>query len=201
LGYSPFNRTKIFIYTSTQDCNQSNVGLNLSVNVSGKLSKSVVRIAYCIYHFQKDLSHWNFLCICTRIMLYEHQGITTKFFTLERSRLWTDYPPTSQKVGYGNGFLYAWCHPANKSLKNRESNQWKGSTLVGHPFWNFIAERYGKIAFSISWTLQESSAMSKLLFQVRSECPFNENHEEWREYYRMTRGEFELKLCGNYVWF
>jgi hypothetical protein len=60
LGYSPFSRTKIFVYTSTQDLNQSNVGLNLSSEREIKeenLAKSRIEIAYSgsATSFRKDL--------------------------------------------------------------------------------------------------------------------------------------------------
>ena len=60
LGYSPFSRTKIFIYNAVQDLHQSNVGLSLSSEKEVReenLSKSRIEIAYSgnAQAFRKDL--------------------------------------------------------------------------------------------------------------------------------------------------
>jgi hypothetical protein len=190
LGYSPFSRTKIFIYTSTQDLNQSNVGLNLSSEREIKeenLAKSRIEIAYSgnSVSFRKDLirevSH-----VYVHDMLY---GGSIKE-SLQNSLLLSvpDWFMNGITTYISEGWsteMDSYMRDAitNKTLRKPSQTIGKESALVGQSIWNFIAERYGKDNISNILNLTRIIRNEQTSISSTLGMPFSKAIKEWREYY------------------
>ena len=190
LGYSPFSRTKIFIYTSTQDLNQSNVGLNLSSEREIKeenLAKSRIEIAYSgnSVSFRKDLvreiSH-----VYVHDMLY---GGSIKE-SLQNSLLLSvpDWFMNGITAYISEGWsteMDSYMRDAinNKMLRKPSQTTGKESALVGQSIWNFIAERYGKDNISNILNLTRIIRNEQTSISSTLGMPFSKAIKEWREYY------------------
>lgn len=190
LGYSPFSRTKIFIYTSTQDLNQSNVGLNLSSEREIKeenLAKSRIEIAYSgnSVTFRKDLvrevSH-----VYVHDMLY---GGSIKE-SLQNSLLLSvpDWFMNGITAYISEGWsteMDSYMRDAinNKMLRKPSQTTGKESALVGQSIWNFIAERYGKDNISNILNLTRIIRNEQTSISSTLGMPFSKAIKEWREYY------------------
>ena len=190
LGYSPFSRTKIFIYTSTQDLNQSNVGLNLSSEREIKeenLAKSRIEIAYSgnSVTFRKDLirevSH-----VYVHDMLY---GGSIKE-SLQNSLLLSvpDWFMNGITTYISEGWsteMDSYVRDAiiNKTLRKPSQTVGKESALVGQSIWNFIAERYGKDNISNILNLTRIIRNEQTSISSTLGMPFSKAMKEWREYY------------------
>jgi len=190
LGYSPFSRTKIFIYTSIQDLNQSNVGLNLASEREIKeenLAKSRIEIAYSgnSITFRKDLvreiSH-----VYVHDMLY---GGSIKE-SLQNSLLLSvpDWFMNGITAYISEGWStemdsYIRDAIANKTLRKPSQTTGKESALVGQSIWNFIAERYGKDNISNILNLTRIIRNEQTSISSTLGMPFSKAMKEWREYY------------------
>ena len=190
LGYSPFSRTKIFIYTSTQDLNQSNVGLNLSSEREIKeenLAKSRIEIAYSgnSVTFRKDLvrevSH-----VYVHDMLY---GGSIKE-SLQNSLLLSvpDWFMNGITAYISEGWsteMDSYMRDAitNKMLRKPSQTTGKESALVGQSIWNFVAERYGKDNISNILNLTRIIRNEQTSISSTLGMPFSKAMKEWREYY------------------
>ncbi|MEY4539738.1 MAG: hypothetical protein RLZZ306_1495 [Bacteroidota bacterium] len=190
LGYSPFSRTKIFIYTSTQDLNQSNVGLNLSSEREIKeenLAKSRIEIAYSgnSVSFRKDLvreiSH-----VYVHDMLY---GGSIKE-SLQNSLLlsvpdWFMNGITSYISEGWSTEMDSYMRNAitNKTLRKPSQTVGKESALVGQSIWNYVAERYGKDNISNILNLTRIIRNEQTSISSTLGMPFSKAMKEWREYY------------------
>ncbi|MES2516708.1 MAG: hypothetical protein V4585_01295 [Bacteroidota bacterium] len=190
LGYSPFSRTKIFIYTSTQDLNQSNVGLNLSSEREIKeenLAKSRIEIAYSgnSVSFRKDLvrevSH-----VFIHDMLY---GGSIKE-SLQNSLLLSvpDWFMNGITAYISEGWStemdsYMRDIILSKNLKRPSQTNGKESVLVGQSIWNYVAERYGKDNIANILNLTRIIRNEQTSISSTIGMPFSKFLKEWREYY------------------
>ena len=190
LGYSPFSRTKIFVYTSIQDLNQSNVGLNLSSEREIReenLAKSRVEIAYSgnSLSFRKELirevSH-----VYVHDMLY---GGSIKE-SLQNSLLlsvpdWFMNGITTYISEGWNTEMDSYIREAilNKTLKKPSQTLGKESALVGQSIWNFVAEKYGKDNISNILNLTRIIRNEQTSISSTLGMPFSKVIKEWREYY------------------
>ena len=190
LGYSPFSRTKIFVYTSTQDLNQSNVGLNLSSEREIKeenLAKSRIEIAYAgnSVSFRKDLirevSH-----VFVHDMLY---GGSIKE-SLQNSLLLS--VPDWFMNGITTYISEGWSTEMDsymrdiiltKNLKRPSQTNGKESVLVGQSIWNFVAEKYGKDNIANILNLTRIIRNEQTSISSTIGMPFSKFLKEWREYY------------------
>ena len=192
LGYSPFSRTKIFVYTSTQDLNQSNVGLNLSSEREIKeenLAKSRIEIAYSgsSSSFRKDLvnevSH-----VFIHDMLY---GGSIKE-SLQNSLLLSvpDWFMNGVTAYISEGWsteMDSYMRDAilNKYLKRPSLTSGRESALVGQSIWNFVAEKYGKDNISNILNLTRIIRNEQTSISSTIGMPFSKFLKEWREYYTL----------------
>ena len=190
LGYSPFSRTKIFVYTSTQDLNQSNVGLNLSSEREIKeenLAKSRIEIAYSgsSSSFRKDLVK-EVSQVFIHDMLY---GGSIKE-SLQNSLLlsvpdWFLNGITAYiSEGWSTGMdSYMRDAILNKYLKRPSLTSGRESALVGQSIWNFVAEKYGKDNISNILNLTRIIRNEQTSISSTIGMPYSKFLKEWREYY------------------
>ena len=202
LGYSPFSRTKIFVYTSIQDLNQSNVGLNLSSEREIReenLAKSRIEIAYSgnSLSFRKELIR-EVSRVYVHDMLY---GGSIKE-SLQNSLLlsvpdWFMNGITSYISEGWSTEMDSYMRDAilNKTLKKPSQTLGKESALVGQSIWNFVAEKYGKDNISNILNLTRIIRNEQTSISSTLGMPFSKVIKEWREYYAVMAEN----INANYV--
>ncbi len=191
LGYSPFSRTKIFIYNAVQDLHQSNVGLSLSSEKEVReenLSKSRIEIAYSgnAQAFRKDLIR-EIARVFIHDMLY---GGSIKE-SLQNSLLlsvpeWFMNGITAYIAEGWTTEMDAFMTDAilNQYLKRPNLTTGKESELVGQSIWNFVAEKYGRDNISNILNLTRIIRNEQTAIASTMGMPFSRFLKEWREYYK-----------------
>ena len=190
LGYSPFSRTKIFIYTSTQDLNQSNVGLSLASEREIKeenLAKSRIEIAYSgsSTSFRKDLAKQ-----VSQVFLHDMLYGGSIKESLQNSLLLSvpDWFMNGITAYISEGWsteMDSYMRDAilNKYLKRPSLTSGKESALVGQSIWNFVAEKYGKDNISNILNLTRIIRNEQTSISSTIGMPYSKFLKEWREYY------------------
>ncbi|MFD1819379.1 hypothetical protein SAMN04515674_102226 [Pseudarcicella hirudinis] len=190
LGYSPFSRTKIFVYSSVQDINQSNIGITLSSDkeVSDEnLSKSRIEIAFSgnqvAYKKElvREISH-----VFVYDMLY---GGSLKD-ALQNSLLlsvpeWfmngvTAYIAEGWSVEMDDFMRDALL---NKKLRKPNLATGKEAALIGQSIWNYIAEKNGRDNISNILNLTRIIRNEQTSIASTLGMPYSRFLREWHEYY------------------
>lgn len=195
LGYTPYSKTKVFIYNSISDLQQSNVGLEDDDFVSGgqtNFIKSRVEIPYpgSQAEFKKELS----LGIA-RMFIVEMMFGGSLRDMVQSSYLLTlpDWFMSGAAAYVAEGWSlkmddYMRDAVVNKNLRKPSVASGDRAILIGQSIWNFIAERYGKSNISNILNLtriirnEESSIASTLGIS------YNQFIGEWRKYYTSMSG-------------
>ena len=202
LGYYPYQKTKVFLYNSITDLQQSNVGLNQTrFNVSGETTfiKPYVEIAHPgnLDEFKKELVFKMSNLLVNEMMF---GGSLREMFT---SSVLLNLPDwfidgTSQYVAYGwndemDDFVRQLVKSknANKALHLKD----KEAALVGQSIWNFIVEKYGKSSINniLNYTRIIRNEEKSILITLG--VPFKQLMVDWREYYITL----EKKVAQSYL--
>lgn len=195
LGYTPYSKTKVFIYNSVTDLQQSNVGLDDDNFVSGgqtNFIKSRVEIPYTgsQVDFKKEMS----LGIA-RIFITEMMFGGSLRDMVQSSYLLTlpEWFMSGAAAYVAEGWSlemddYMRDAVINKNLRKPSVLSGSRAVLTGQSIWNFIAERYGRSNISNILNLtriirnEESSIASTLGIS------YNQFIGEWKKYYASMSG-------------
>jgi hypothetical protein len=190
LGYSPFNRTKIFVYNATSDLNQSNVGLSLSSEKEIReenLAKSRIEIAYSgsAAMFRKELTRE-----ISRVFIHDMLYGGSIKESLQNSLL-LSVPEwfisgISQYIAEGwSTELDSYMSDAiiNKFIKRPNQTAGREAGLIGQSVWNYIAERYGRENISNILNLTRIIRNEQTSISSTLGMPFSRFLKEWREFY------------------
>jgi hypothetical protein len=209
LGWTPYNRVKIFLYNSPAELEQSNMGLSVLDNLSDQklnLAQSRVEVAYTgdQIGFRKKLVR-DISLLFVYDMLY---GGNMKE-ALQSSLLLT--LPEWFMSGTAAYIAEGWSPELNDYMrdffKNRNIRKptlmtGDDATLIGHSIWNYIAERYGKDKISDILNLtriirtEQTSITSTLGVQS-----YNRFLRDWRAYYlNQTKNAEQFYSDPNPTW-
>jgi len=151
LGYSSYYKTKIFLYNSISDLQQSNVGINeAGFDISGKTDfvRSQVEIAYpgTVDGYKKELKY-NVAAMLINDMMYG--GSLSDMFQSSYLLSLPDWFISGAASYVANGWdlemdNYIRDLMQDKKLKKVTSFEDDEARLIGQSIWNFIAERYGE---------------------------------------------------------
>ena len=190
LGYTPYNRVKIFLFNSPEELAQSNIGLTAQGGLSSReqnLSKSRVELA-----FTGDQISFRQQIIRDIAMLFVYDmlyGGSLKD-ALQSSLLLTlpDWfmPGIAAYIAQGNSLeLDDYMRDVSLTRPVKKPSLLSGvdAERVGHSIWNYIVQRYGRDNVSNILNLtriirNEQSSISSTLG-----VPYNRFLREWREYY------------------
>ncbi|AQG82255.1 hypothetical protein [Spirosoma montaniterrae] len=195
LGYTPYNRIKIFLFNSPQELAQSNIGLNGQGGLSSRerdLSKSRVELAFTgdQVSFRREVIR-NISMLFVYDMLY---GGSLKD-ALQSSLLLTlpDWfmPGIAAYIADGNSVeLDDYMRDVALTRPVRKPSLLSGADAerVGHSIWNYIVQKYGRDNVSNILNLtriirNEQSSISSTLG-----IPYSRFLREWREYYAGMAG-------------
>lgn len=190
LGYTPYNRIKIFLYNSPQELAQSNIGISVVGELDSReidLAKSRLEIAFTgdQITFKKRLIH-DVSMLFVYDMLY---GGSLKD-ALQSSLLLTlpDWfmPGIAAYLAEGYSIeLDDYMRDASVSRSIRKPNllQGRDAERVGHSIWNYIAQKYGRDNISNILNLTRIIRNEQSSIQSTLGVPYGRFLREWREYY------------------
>ncbi|CAG4993302.1 hypothetical protein DYBT9275_01145 [Dyadobacter sp. CECT 9275] len=191
LGWTPYNRVKIFLYNSPSDLEQSNMGLSTLDNLEDQkldLAQSRVEVAYTgdQIGFRKTLVK-DISLLFVYDMLY---GGNMKE-ALQSSLLLTvpEWFMSGTAAYISEGWspeLSDYMRDFFKNRKIRKPTLMTGNdaTLIGHSIWNYIAERYGKDKISDILNLTRIIRTEQTSITSTLGVPsYNRFLRDWRAYY------------------
>ncbi|GAB4022364.1 hypothetical protein [Spirosoma koreense] len=193
LGYTPYNRVKIFLFNSPSELAQSNIGITAQSGLTSReqdLSKSRIELAFTgdQVSFRRQIIH-DVAMLFVYDMLY---GGSLKD-ALQSSLLLTlpDWfmPGIASYIADGNSLELddymrdvTLTHPIKKaSLLAGLSG--KDAERVGHSIWNYIVQRYGRDNVSNILNLTRIIRNEEKSITSTLGVPYGRFLREWREYY------------------
>ncbi|MFY0601167.1 MAG: translocation protein TolB [Cyclobacteriaceae bacterium] len=198
LGYAPYTKTKIFIYNSVQDLQQSNIGIGGDVfTIGGKTDfvKLQVEMAYPgnALDFKEEivekLSH-----ILINDMMFGGSlaEIFQNSYLLALPEWFVDGASKYLAYGWSEEMDdYVRDYLGRRNIKKKLKLQGEDAALIGQSIWNFIAVKYGNGNISNILNLtriirnEENSIASTLGITFKSFL------EEWRAYYEIQTEEIQ----------
>ncbi|ADB39594.1 hypothetical protein [Spirosoma linguale] len=210
LGYTPYNRVKIFLFNSPEEMAQSNIGLQGGLSSREQnLSKSRVELAFTgdqISFRQQIIRDISMLFVYD--MLY---GGSLKD-ALQSSLLLTlpDWfmPGIASYIAQGNSLElddYMRDVSLNRPVKKPSLLSGADAERVGHSIWNYIVQRYGRDNVSNILNLTRIIRNEQNSISSTLGVPYNRFLREWREYYagmanavnqsyRASTDDFQIKV-------
>jgi hypothetical protein len=190
LGHTPYSRTKIFLYSSLGDLQQSNIGITLNSERDSReesLSKGRIELAFSGNHieFKRALVR-EVAQVYAYDMLY---GGSLK--DALQSQLLLSLPDWFMN-GITAYIAEGWSVEMddylrdallNKRLKKPNQLEGEEATLVGQSIWNFIAERYGRDNISNILNLTRIIRTEQTSVASTLGMKYERFLTEWREYY------------------
>ncbi|MFD1141387.1 hypothetical protein ACFQ4C_09715 [Larkinella insperata] len=190
LGYTPYNRIKVFIYNSPQELAQSNIGLSAPSGTNYKelsLSKSRLELAFTgdQISFRKQL-----IREVSMLFVYDMLYGGSLKDALQSSLLLS--LPEWYMPGIASYIAEGWSVELDDYMRDVALTRpvRKPSTLVGdearyvgHSIWNYIAERYGKDNISNILNLTRIIRNEQSSIASTLGVPYSRFLREWRDYY------------------
>ncbi len=198
LGYAPYSKTKIFIYNSIHDLQQSNVGIDGAVYTIGGRTEFVklqLEVAYPgqAHKFKEDLIYKLASTLINDMM---YGGSLAEIF--QNSYLLS--LPDWFIDGAARYIAYGWSremddylrdYMSRKKIKKLKRIDGESASIVGQSIWNYIAVRYGRgnIANILNLTRiirKEENSIANTLG-----VGFKTFMADWQNYYLLQRLEVE----------
>ena len=215
LGYTPYNRIKIFLYNSPQELAQSNIGVTTLGELTRReldLSKSRVELAFTgdQISFRKAL-----LRDVTMLFVYDMLYGGSLKDALQSSLLLT--LPDWFMPGMAAYVAEGWSTELDDYMRDASVNDpvKKPSTLtgleaerVGQSIWNYIGQKYGRDNIANILNLTRIIRNEQSSIQSTLGLSYPKFLREWREYYATQAApyagafstntdDFRLRLPGN----
>ena len=210
LGYTPYSRTKIFLYSSQSELNQSNIGITLGSERDAReesLSKSRIQVAFSgnQVEFRRQLVR-EIAAVFVYDMLY---GGSLKD-ALQSSLLLT--LPDWFMSGITAYIAEGWSTDLDNAIRDavyqkrlRKPSSLSGpeAQLVGHSIWNYIAERYGRDNISNILNLTRIIRNEQTSIASTLGLPYTRFLNDWREYYTgmatAVSNQYQALPTGSYL--
>jgi hypothetical protein len=201
LGYSPYTRTKIFLYNSVGDMYQSNANLQHTGEINqleSNLTKSKIELA-----FTGDISTFKNALVnkISEIFVFEMLYGGSLKDALQSSILltlpeWFIAGVSGYAANGWNGEMDDFMRDAilKKRVKRPEKLTGAEARLFGQSIWNYIAEKYGKDNISNILNLTRIIRNEQTSIGSTLGTSYNKFLKDWRDYY----AEQTQKLNGNY---
>ncbi len=202
IGYPPYLKTKVFLYNSVTDLQQSNVGLNQnSYTLGGETTfiKPYVEIAHpgTVDEFKEEL-----LLRVAELMVNEMMfgGSLREMFQnavlmnlpawfVDGAVLYVSRGWTIEMDDYMRQLM------ASRDIRRATRLQGPEAAMVGQSIWNFIAERYGKssIANILNYTRVIRNEQKSVMITLG--ISFRQLMTEWQAFY----GEMAERVNQSYI--
>ena len=202
LGYQPYSKTKIFIYNSVSDLQQSNVGVNENIfTIGGQTNfvKSQVEIAYpgTISAFKEELLYSISKMLINDMMF---GGSITDMFQSGLLLSLPDWFLDGAALYVAKGWSVEMDDHIRDLFGKRKFKKLsrfspKEGSLVGQSIWNYIAETYGRSNISYILNLTRIIRDEEKGIANTLSIPFKRFLADWQQYY----AEMAASVGGNYV--
>ncbi|NQZ75498.1 MAG: translocation protein TolB [Ekhidna sp.] len=202
LGYAPYSKTKIFIYNSIHDLQQSNVSIDGAVYTIGGRTEFVklqLEVAYPgqANEFKEDLMYQLGSTLINDMM---YGGSLAEIF--QNSYLLT--LPDWFIDGAARYLAYGWSremddylrdYMGRKRIKKLKRIDGESASIVGHSIWNYLAVKYGEGNISNILNLTRIIRKEENSIANTLGVSFKTFLNDWQNYYLLQRLEVE----ENYV--
>ena len=190
IGYSPYSKTKVFLYNSISDLHQSNIGLNDNIfNVGGQTDfiKAQVEIAHpgTSVGFKKEL-----VLQISRLLINDMMfgGSLTDMFQNTYLLNLHEWFIEGAANYLANGWSmemddFARDLVLSKRAKKITKLTGKDAGLVGQSIWNYIVEKYGKSNISNILNLTRIIRNEEKSIANTLGLPFKQLMAEWKVFY------------------
>ncbi len=202
LGYAPYAKTKIFIYNSVKDLQQSNIGMNDEVFTVGGQTNFVklqteIPFTGTVTEFKKEL-----LLRISRMLINDMMFGGSLADMFQSSYLLT--LPQWFVEGAARYVAEGWSVEmddyirdllSNENVKKLNRLEGEEGEIAGQSVWNYIANKYGKSNISNVLNLtriirnEENSIASTL------GVPFRQFMADWQAYYQIANN----RIASSYV--
>lgn len=202
IGWPSYLKTKVFLYNSVNDLQQSNIGLNRTrFNVGGETEfiKPYVEIAHPgnVDDFKEELIYKVTQLMITEMMFGGSLKDMFQNAVLLNLPEWFIDGATNYVARGWNAEMDDYVRQLVASKKVNKALKLDGpeAALVGQSIWNYIVEKYGKTSISniLNYTRVIRNEQKSILITLG--IPFKRLMVEWRQYY----SEMEQKVALSYV--
>jgi hypothetical protein len=202
IGYPPFLKTKVFLYNSISDLQQSNIGLNhTQYNVGGETDfiKPYIEIAHPgnTEDFKEELIYKVSSLMVNEMMFGGNlREMFQNAVLLNLPEWFVEGAPRYVAKGWNAEMDdYVRQLVRNKKLNKALKQSGKDAKLVGQSIWNYIVEKYGKSSISniLNYTRVIRSEQKSILLTLG--IPFRQLMSDWRQYYT----QIEKRVGESYV--
>ncbi|MEQ8629030.1 translocation protein TolB [Ekhidna sp.] len=198
LGYAPYSKTKIFIYNSIHDLQQSNVGIDGAVYTIGGRTEFVklqLEVAYPgkAIQFKDDLIYQLASTLINDMM---YGGSLAEIF--QNSYLLT--LPDWFIDGAARYIAYGWSremddylrdYMGRKKIKKLKRIDGESARIIGQSIWNYIAVKYGEGNISNILNLTRIIRKEENSIANTLGVSFKTFLNDWQNYYLLQRLEVE----------
>lgn len=202
LGYAPYSKTKIFIYNSVIDLQQSNVGVNennFSVGGQTNFVKSQVELAYPGTHegFKTELL-FKISAMLINDMMFG--GSLTDMFQNTYLLNLPDWFLHGAALYIAEGWSISMDDYMRDLFKNKKVKKLtklsnKDAKLAGQSIWNYIAEQYGRSNISNILNLTRIIRNEENSIANTLGIPFRQFLLDWQNYYK----DMAEQVQANYI--
>ena len=202
IGYPPFAKSRIFIYSSISDKQQSNVGIkgkDFTIGGQTNFVKPQREIAYSgdYSSFRKKL-----IFEVTEMLVQEmlFGGNIAEMF----QSTFSSPMPLWFTSGVSAYVAYGWDKESDDLVReytyNNQTNRFsklspEANVLIGQSIWNFVAQRYGQRSISNILNLARIIRSEENSIARTLGLPFDRFMSEWRAFY----GDIQESLLESYI--
>ena len=202
IGWPPYLKTKVFLYNSITDLQQSNIGLNhTQFNVGGETEfiKPYVEIAHpgTLSEFKEELIYKVSDLMVNEMMF---GGSLKDMFQNAVLLNIPDWFISGASLYVARGWNMEMDDYVRQLVRSKKVNKalkqtGKESQLVGQSIWNFIVEKYGKSSISniLNYTRVIRNEQKSILITLG--IPFRQLLSDWQQYY----SQIEKRVGESYV--
>lgn len=196
-GYSSIHKTKIILYNSVKDLQQSNIGLQQGTYLGGKtnLVKSVVEIAFTGDYevLRKELSYG---IAKTWIMVNLYGGsfkeVLQSSYFLSLPDWYIDGAARYMAEGWSaemDNFMRDMT--LHSKLNNPASYSGKNAEYIGQSIWHYIAEKYGKDMVTSVLQITHVYRSERASIEGALNKYYSDVINDWRAYYQSKNERYQ----------
>ena len=198
LGYAPYSKTKIFIYNSIHDLQQSNVGIDGAVYTIGGRTEFVklqLEVAYPgqAHKFKQELIHKLSSNLIEDMM---YGGSLAEIFQNSYLLSLPDWfiDGAARYIAYGwsremDDFLRDYM--SRKKIKKLSRIDGEEAAIIGQSIWNYIAVKYGESNISNILNLTRIIRKEENSIGNTLGLSFKTFLNDWQNYYLIQKSEVE----------
>ncbi len=202
IGWPPYLKTKVFLYNSITDLQQSNIGLNhTQFNVGGETEfiKPYVEIAHpgTLDEFKEELIYKVSDLMVNEMMF---GGSLKEMFQNAVLLNIPDWFIDGASLYVAKGWNIEMDDYVRQLVRSKKVNKalkqtGKDAQLVGQSIWNYIVEKYGKSSISniLNYTRVIRNEQKSILITLG--IPFKQLLTDWQQYYSLI----EKRVGESYV--